>query len=518
MFCIKCGSNNANEAKFCAECGETLVPVEPSSTATAVASQAESPSEAPHPVTAQLPQGKPKKISVSAFTKGGRAKEAERLKAKYAKKGWTFVRFEEGGMGTTFLHFVIPASANKSTLWVFTGAVVGIFLWLVLNSTIPVLMMFVNGALAIGSVTLIFLAKHREKVFNTASKRRAIVSLVGIACLAAFGFTLAKTSRASKIEQAQEQARTAAVQAQQKADQQKQLYDQTLISVRALSDRVSTDPVAVYQEAQKALNIYSQDLLSQSQYKQLETESLALMEKTKKPFAAHWLDQAKKVIKKKELIRAKAILEDVFEIDPGLSEARTLLGKISEKAAKQEAQKFVAPILAQAKEDMVVAKKVAGAKQYVVADTLLTDTLAKLDAIPEQHRKYVNFESTRRAIERQKKRIAGPIKKQKAREEREREEVAALSARCGKKPLQSAWDGEVLAATAYVERTAHDPDSIEVKNCTVPQLTKKSCWVTTCEVRGKNAFNAMRFNRIRFTIGKHPSTEGFGQVITATNL
>lgn len=302
-------------------------------------------------------------------------------------------------------------------------------------------------------------------------------------------------------------------------------YERTLASVAALRSRVSTDPVAVYQEANKALQLFTGQLRGEAQFLQLKTESLALITKTQRPFAANRLRQAKQLASKKRFIEAKVAMENALKLDPGLSEAKQLLRNVREQASKQESKKAVESFLAQAKTDMSVAKKYATAKDYIAADTLLSGIIDRLDAIPERHLKHVDVSLTRRAIQQQKKGISGRVKRQRAmkererrKAERERREADELAARCGKQPLRSTWDGEVPAARVHVERTAHDADSIEVKNCTVPQLTNKFCWITTCDVRGKNVFGAMVLNRVRFSIGKHPSVEGYGQVIAATSL
>ena len=87
-------------------------------------------------------------------------------------------------------------------------------------------------------------------------------------------------------------------------------------------------------------------------------------------------------------------------------------------------------------------------------------------------------------------------------------DVSALEARankelvyvvsCGDRPKHSGWDGGNSAAEQLVKRSAHDPDSIDVENCTAPELTMRSCWQFTCDVRGKNMFGAMVLNRRTF--------------------
>lgn len=113
------------------------------------------------------------------------------------------------------------------------------------------------------------------------------------------------------------------------------------------------------------------------------------------------------------------------------------------------------------------------------------------------------------SIEKKRDRIALQVRKERARvdaENRQRAkeaaEAEALAAICGDKPVCSGWDGACVGIKRAVQESAHDPDSIEVKNCTNPILTKDHCWVTTCDVRGKNAFGALVLARKRFSLSK----------------
>ena len=74
--------------------------------------------------------------------------------------------------------------------------------------------------------------------------------------------------------------------------------------------------------------------------------------------------------------------------------------------------------------------------------------------------------------------------------ERELAELAALKVLCGDAPVGcgGGWDGECIGAKSAFKRIAHDPDSVDVENCSTPVLTRKHCWVSECTVRAKNAF------------------------------
>jgi hypothetical protein len=85
---------------------------------------------------------------------------------------------------------------------------------------------------------------------------------------------------------------------------------------------------------------------------------------------------------------------------------------------------------------------------------------------------------------------------------RSRAERQAQRDRCGPRPTLSAWDGAVIGAESFMQRQAHDPDSIDVERCTRPSLAVDAdhCWLTTCSVLGRNAFGAMVRSRRQFEV------------------
>lgn len=78
-----------------------------------------------------------------------------------------------------------------------------------------------------------------------------------------------------------------------------------------------------------------------------------------------------------------------------------------------------------------------------------------------------------------------------ARREQEKAAAEAYIALCGLEPTCGGWDGECVGIEGALKEVAHDPRSIDVENCSTPKLTADNCWVTTCSVRGKNAFGAL---------------------------
>lgn len=90
-----------------------------------------------------------------------------------------------------------------------------------------------------------------------------------------------------------------------------------------------------------------------------------------------------------------------------------------------------------------------------------------------------------------------------ARAQKEQSEAAALAQLCGERPVPGGWDGGLSAVESYMQKLAHDPDSIDDEDCTMPVLTT-ACWRTSCTVRGKNAFGALIANRQTFYLGRDP--------------
>lgn len=82
-------------------------------------------------------------------------------------------------------------------------------------------------------------------------------------------------------------------------------------------------------------------------------------------------------------------------------------------------------------------------------------------------------------------------------------ERLAMSIICGDTPpMVSGWDGELIGSERFLQRTANDPDSIDVEHCTTPVLTRNRCWTSVCDVHGRNGFGAMIYNRMEFSVGR----------------
>ncbi|WP_437638748.1 hypothetical protein [Sorangium sp. So ce854] len=154
-------------------------------------------------------------------------------------------------------------------------------------------------------------------------------------------------------------------------------------------------------------------------------------------------------------------------------------------------------------------KMAAAAQKWIDADASYDSALSSigyLESLSEPWRSKIpasfDLAGQRRRVEALKRGIAGAVARERTRIERaeakrkaEEEKAAAYRALCGEAPVLSPWDGEVVGLESVIQRTAHDPDSIDVENCTQPILSEKNCWVFSCQVRGKNAFGAKVLNQ-----------------------
>jgi len=144
-------------------------------------------------------------------------------------------------------------------------------------------------------------------------------------------------------------------------------------------------------------------------------------------------------------------------------------------------------------------------KEWLAAEAAVNAAeglLRQVKAAASDVKRYLPADASLDQVQRQLER-AGKLIKPKAERERKQQQLReAYASLCGPKPGVSAWDGEVVGIERALKRVAHDPDSIDVENCTEPTLSEKHCWVTTCDVRGKNMFGGKILQRKRFSISK----------------
>ncbi|MCA9563342.1 MAG: hypothetical protein KC561_07625 [Myxococcales bacterium] len=202
---------------------------------------------------------------------------------------------------------------------------------------------------------------------------------------------------------------------------------------------------------------------------------------------------------------AQALMEsaDTRTAERRANEVITTLGRIPE-----ESRQFVAyddlhdeasllrarAIVAQANEFFTEAEQAIDADNYVEGDELLQNAENTLGRAPESLGRSSGSRELLSRVERRRSRIERHVRRQREETERAR----AYRAFCGPRPERSGWDNGFREAERLLSRSAHDPGSIDVENCSPPTLTSENCWETTCQVRGRNAFGAQVLNYYTF--------------------
>ena len=72
----------------------------------------------------------------------------------------------------------------------------------------------------------------------------------------------------------------------------------------------------------------------------------------------------------------------------------------------------------------------------------------------------------------------------------QRQQLEAHRKKFGNEPIRSSWDNSYHAVERYLERNAHDPDSIDISGCTKATIAPTG-WLVACEYRAKNGFGAL---------------------------
>lgn len=133
---------------------------------------------------------------------------------------------------------------------------------------------------------------------------------------------------------------------------------------------------------------------------------------------------------------------------------------------------------------------------YLRAESTLT-TLESALAVDPAVLPYLDDDPTpllKRARSRRKQ-IAPLAQRQREREanaqaqaDAKRAQLQAAKKRCGAEPMSA---GVVPAVEIYLKAQAHDPESIDVVQCSPLGFDERDCWRSVCQYRGKNAFGAL---------------------------
>ena len=365
-------------------------------------------------------------------------------------------------------------------------------MWIVLSALAFNVFLAINAVLGVAAVVFLFVKKLRVKLPQQLNSLMRLMAVVGIS---AVGFCASNTAKNSAIasEQSAHYKKKLAI---ERRDMRYRAVQKTLAD---LSAKVSKDPVAVYQALSNIL-ASDGDLQKHSKISVLRKTVDDLKEKTVKPYAAHAYEQAKLLFKAKKLKEARRTVMAAQRLDATLPSIREFADKISDAIAHDAARQSAEYLRGATKETIRAAKKRISRKEFISASGLLSLRLTDINDHEKKHGALVSLSAQEKRLRKLHKSIAPKVKRQQQREARRQKEREELLAYCGRPPKRSEWNGGIIGIKLHVMRSAHDPDSIEVTNCTMPVLKKKSCWVTACDVRGTNGFGAKVLNRKTFSL------------------
>lgn len=139
----------------------------------------------------------------------------------------------------------------------------------------------------------------------------------------------------------------------------------------------------------------------------------------------------------------------------------------------------------------------------VIYDEELAALASRLDAISADDRAAIGREYGRvvHALDRRRR----SFRRRAERARRQQIADRALIDTCGSEaPERGPWDGEIVGSERFMRQTAHDPGSIDVEQCTPPQLIDaEHCWTSRCIVRGNNAFGARVASLVEFDVARN---------------
>lgn len=201
------------------------------------------------------------------------------------------------------------------------------------------------------------------------------------------------------------------------------------------------------------------------------------------------MEQGDYSVAQRSLGEAKAIVTRYKDLIPPLLPMSDLKAQVDDVEQDLNVVGSVTSALSDAPTKLAEAASKVKEKDYIAADRIYADLLNGLD-VPQRSARYVSMADV--------KKVSGTVQNKRhaigAAVTRQQVQVGAAELYeklCGEKPVQSAWDGSIIGLERNIKETANDPDSIDVAKCTLPELSEKHCWVSTCNVRGKNAFGAL---------------------------
>lgn len=376
--------------------------------------------------------------------------------------------------------------AGRSTFWT---VFLALFLWFGVSIAAFKVFLIINPILGALALAFLLVKKLRDHLPQSFSSKTRLFGMLGLAVI---GFGAARSAKSSAIEKEQEAASERRIEAAED-DRKIRSVEKRLNELAAMAD---TKPVEVYRELASVL---PHRLKRHAEAGRLQKVIDELKAKTAKPYAAHRFEEAGDLMKEKELAKAQSAVREAIRLDPALSGSKDLSERIASAIALDTAKKSATSLRTTSADTMKTAKKLMTNKQFLAASIMVKEHLGYLAEHEQRHGKLVSLIGLEKRLQKLHGSLIPKVEKQKVREAKEREERTELLDYCGKPPKRNDSDG-IDDVASFVRQTAHDPDSIEVSDCSVFILDERKCWVTTCNVRGKNAFGAKILNRQTFSL------------------
>lgn len=204
-----------------------------------------------------------------------------------------------------------------------------------------------------------------------------------------------------------------------------------------------------------------------------------------------------------KLALLKAAADPYAELAVTLPETVTALAASRAVAASAESALRARDAVRRASIRLDLGERRQMERDYMQARDRFTEALETINALaagdlsfaPEHIQLRSRATTQLRAVVPQATRQTKELERQAAAKAKAEAKAAAVYELCGPSPGYAAY-----SVRHYLLAVAHDPDSVDVKECTDEGMTDHQCWKAICTFRGRNAFGALILTRRVFYI------------------
>ena len=223
---------------------------------------------------------------------------------------------------------------------------------------------------------------------------------------------------------------------------------------------------------------------------------------------------------KSALVAVKGTVDSYDRLSPPVVQMAEPLRQIHEIVEDFDKIEAVLAELAGGPGHLAEATSKIGAGEYLAADKIFETLLSNL-IVNERRDNLLSssgLKKFRDTVAARRRAIAGKVERQrkaerKAEAAREAEEAARrlVLEICGGPPKVFGYRNEIagqyqdvgqIDAVYFLKKLSGDPDSVQVRDCTAPMMVPDHCWVSSCNIRGQNAFGAVVLRRMMISYGK----------------